>query len=160
MNMDIKATVYDILGYLAVGVVAGILGLLAYEHSLGRDWTNARSVLAGATATEIFILLVLAYLLGHALSSLSSFLIETPVKGLPRLQDYHDAEKVVGESQRLALAAKFEQQFGFPFHKDEFDLCICYAESAAPVVYQTAFVFLSFYGMARNLTLVFVSYGI
>jgi hypothetical protein len=160
MNMDIKATIYDILGYLTVGVVAGTLWLLAYEHSMGRDWTYARMALKETTATEIFVLLLLAYLLGHAIGSVSSFLIEKPVEKLGFLRVYHAPDSIVSQCQYTALTTKFMDVFGFAFARAEFPLCICYAESAAPNVYETAFVFLSFYGMARNITLVFISYGV
>jgi hypothetical protein len=50
----------------------------------------------------------------------------------------------------------YEQTFNLPFSEKDIRLCITYVESKMPAVYSTAFVFLSFYGMARNLCLLFL----
>jgi hypothetical protein len=160
MNMEIKATIYDILGYLTIGIVGGLVWLLAYEHSVGCDWTCVRQVLTVPTTVEIMVLLIFAYLLGHAIASLGSLVLEKSMRKLRLFERYYSLDKITSDRAHRALTDKFKEVFGFPFRPNDFRLCVCYAESAAPKVYQTAFVFLTFYGMARSLALVFVSYGI
>lgn len=157
--MEIKTTIYDVFGYLMAGVVGGISFVVAYGHSVGQGWSYAISVLKSLSTTEVALLLVLAYLLGHLISAISSLVIDKPVHRLSLFRNYQALEAITSRDAYQSLSARFEGIFGFPLGSSDFRLCVCYAEATAPVVYQTAFVFLAFYGMARHVTFVLMLYA-
>ena len=52
MNMEIKATIYDVFGYLSVGVFGGVAWLFAYGHTTGRDWAYVSSTIKSLKTSE------------------------------------------------------------------------------------------------------------
>jgi len=86
--------------------------------------------------------------------------IDRPVHKLRFFCRYQAPGQIVSPAVYDLFSQRFEKTFGFKPGSSDFRLCVCYAESGTPRAYQTAFVFLAFYGMARNLTLVFISYAL
>ena len=159
--MEIKTTIYDIFGYLMVGVVAGIASLIGYCHSSGHDWIPLLSGFLEFAGTSGFILLlVVAYILGHAMSTMSYLLIDRPVHNWALFTRYRAIEEIVSPEAHALYVEKFTARFGFRPSDGDFPLSGCYVQSEASSAYQTAFVFLAFYGMARNITCVFLPYGL
>lgn len=149
---SVKGTLYDLLGYFAPGLIAltGVTFIVLRAKNIADPWSLVVSVVKDLTAEEVFVLIVFAYILGHAIASVSSWSIE---KNL--IKKKIDVKQIVGESHYVHICEKFDKLFSAQYGSKSDRKVICYVQAKQPAIYETALVFLSFYGMARNLTLVF-----
>ena len=160
--MQIKTTIYDIVGYMIPGFVLFLTGYLGYFHSIKTAFTFDSIIpdTLSLTASKIVLLAILAYLTGHLLSTVSSIIIESGILKMSLFEKFKNDKEVLGPKLHGIYSEKFQKIFGFDSDPAQFGVCICYVEAKQPAIYSTALIFLSFYGMARNLSLVLVSYSL
>jgi hypothetical protein len=166
-KFGITATIYDFLGYFIPGFALWGLVLGAWYHSCPTLplWAKIQSLITSAFMqvqpkdlsinwfSFVFIIFVL-YVTGHIVSTLSSLVIEK--LAIMKLGWGKNAILVKGAISTEfygTFTQKFEERFHFKFDDDEFRACIAFVQTNRPSVYTTAFVFLTFYGMARNILL-------
>jgi len=157
MKTEIKTTIYDIFGYLVPGYLCLSLLFIAYNQSVHNNdaFGEMYRYVADLNLNIILLLTVGAYVIGHILSALSSLLIERGITKIIKFNIFLNEENLLGKSLFTLYENKFESTFHCKPDENVFRLIVCFVESKQPSVYSTAFVFLSFYGMARNFTLVF-----
>lgn len=155
---DIKATVYDFFAYILPGLIFVFLGYIQYRH-FQNYWDINENINIFCSFLDFkgsLMLLLLSYLLGHLLSSLSSLVVEKNIflkinflsKGL---QDKNQ----ISSKLFKCFSDKYIKVFNKDYESKDIRSVICYVESKQPAVYSTAFVFLSFYGMARSIAFSF-----
>lgn len=150
-ELDIKATIYDIFGYLIPGLL--VLGIFysSYLNSVSKFNLNAIITFINTlTAKGFTILFFISYFLGHALSTLSSFIVEKKIV-FKYFYKFIYANGILSNGLYNNLITKYQRVFNNNYSDKDFRLIICFVESKQPAIYSTAFVFLSFYGMARSL---------
>lgn len=154
--MDIngfKGSLYDILGYFAPGLVSIIGYILIIPRMFGTYCTLdvLKTACKDISGFEIFLLIIIAYIFGHVLASLSSFIIENQlVKKVEKLHKSISGKKILGDEHYTILCAKYKKTFNAQYSDENLRRIICYVQSKQNLVYETALIFLSFYGMARN----------
>lgn len=152
--MQIKNTIYDILGYLMPGTLFVVLILLGWAHYkedgnlLNQYW----QLLPKFSNWEMIIIFGVLYVIGHITSSVSSYAIESWLKP--------DDKILLGPAIYKEYASKVKELYQSEPDSKVFRLCVCHVESKQPQVYNTAFVFLSFYGMSRNISFLLSAFGI
>lgn len=140
-KFGIKASLYDILGYIIPGLVF-IVGL-AVIH-ICKECPDKNFIEQEVGLVFGSVVLMTAYILGHVFGSFSSYLFEK--KGKKLFARFYDIDpKVVGEKYRRA----YDDVYG-KNAEIEFRNVIAYSEEKTKAVYDTAFVFLSIYGLSRN----------
>jgi len=160
--MQIKTTVYDIVGYIVPGLVFLFVGYLGYGHSV-KSGLTFDSVISGAlslTGGRIFLLVIAAYVAGHLLSSVSFFVIKSTILRTSLFKKFTDDKEILGPKLYGVFREKFQEVFGFDSDPAPLGVCICYVESKQPAIYSTALIFLSFFGMARSLSLILILYSL
>jgi hypothetical protein len=138
-KFGIKGTLYDLIGYILPGLILmiGINQIFSFEKISLENLLNIKM-----TLPSVFILVALLYILGHVISSLSSVIFENYYIAMVSAKIYKfDSTKYDERAIHL---------FGAPYSKCS-RIPIAFCQLKHPVIYETAFVFLSFYGMARNL---------
>ncbi|WP_459907195.1 hypothetical protein [Desulfotomaculum defluvii] len=159
-ELGLKATIYDIFGYLVPGIILLGLGFVSYEHSKGvfdvypvfQDFIGKLD-----TKTLVFLLLI-AYFLGHAISTISSLVIEKNIVfRFQKLSTRLEPANLLTEGLFSRFNNKFQQLYGTTFQTKDFRAILCYIEEYRPAVYSTVFVFMAFYGMARSIAFVLSS---
>jgi hypothetical protein len=155
----IKTTLYDIVGYIIPGMVFLVASFVGYCHLVQcqQPFVALRAVIKGLSNTEIAIYLGITYLAGHLLSTASYFVFEKLC-----CNTVVSDKQILGDDLYKAFEDRFKSIFKVAAYdkKTGFLTCICYVEAKQPVVYATAFIFQSFYGMARNLALVLMVYSL
>jgi len=148
---DLKGTLYDLLGYFAPGVIAIISGCVAISR-LNEE--ISLETMKNFSGLEVFFLIVLAYILGHAIATLSSWIIEKQLMNKNnKLRTIIDTKEILGDEHYVTLCKKYKRIFNAQYTQKDIRKIICYVQSKQPSVYETAQIFLAFYGMARNLAL-------
>lgn len=153
-----KGTLYDLLGYFAPGLVGMICTAITVlrMQSTSDPWNVIINIIKDLKAKEVFVLVVLAYIFGHAIASASSWVIEKNLmKKSEKLKTRVEYKKIVGSTHYEQACLKFKEIFSAEYDEKGERKIISYVETKRPAVYETALVFLSFYGMARNLSFVF-----
>lgn len=156
-RFGIKATLYDLFGYvlpgaLSVAIVARAWVIIFSSQECG----NILRMAGKMNPYTLMGLLGLSYVMGHFVSALSSRIIE---KGLCKWSD-----KLASQTRLTTvlqpLYGKLEDSYRKHFETDLDDrsmgIITTVVEEEMPRAYSTAFVFLSIYGMARSLSLVFL----
>ena len=156
-NFDIKITLYDFFGYILPGFAIICFSFIAIEHSNGNS--NAISqffyVLKSQSITIILFITWFAYWIGHAFSSISSYLLgKLLIENVKFFTEKVSIKSILSDQLYLKFQSKFEEEFGSHYTEKDYRYIVCYVESSHPAVYSTAFVFLTFYGMARSSCLV------
>lgn len=155
---NIKGTLYDLLGYFAPGFI-GLAGgyIITLEANNVPDlYAEITETIGNISAFEVFILIIAAYILGHAVASFSSWLIEKIlIEKIKRLKQAVAVNHILGDADYNVFCKKYKYIFGVDYSDKSLRKVICFVQAKQPLVYDTALVFLSFYGMARNLSLVF-----
>jgi hypothetical protein len=153
-SYNIQTTIYDIFGYLIPGIIILFFSNIIYcQVALGK---LVYPRIINLNATIVILIIVGGYILGHALSVLSSLVIEPLITRRIQFTAIRlSLENILSENMTNFFNKKFNTIFGFDFHPMDFRAVICYVETHKPVVYTTAFVFLSFYGMCRTLAFTF-----
>lgn len=146
-KLGIKGTLYDFLGYVIPGLtfIVGLVAMFVCKEcsDISTIAKNFLDVKVGVVACAL--ILVAAYILGHAFASISSILFEKKGVNLSPKKYYEMDPKQVGEKFR----SYYEKIFGSG-SEIEFRNVIAYSEEKTKAVYDTAFVFLSIYGFSRN----------
>ncbi len=154
---SIKGTIYDLLGYFAPGLAACIGGLLIFQQANGTQdvFAAMRAVVKGLSVFEAFLVIVISYVLGHAIASASSWLIEKKlVEHVKGLKDAVHVENILDSTHYEVFCRKYATAFQAPYGSRDIRRVICYVQAKQPAVYETSMTFLAFYGMARNLSLI------
>lgn len=153
-KFGIKGSLYDILGYIMPGAFV-LLGLFAmYENKKGVNlilWLQNHVDVHMGLAFGCGIL-VCSYIVGHILTSIGSLLFENRhVKRLFSEAWLRNLYKIDENREGEAYKARFKELFGcdavFSFRN-----VVAYSQERTKAVYDTAFVFLSIYGLSRNIS--------
>ncbi len=153
--MQIKTTLYDIIGYILPGGLFLLLLLIGHaqydcdSQVLKSVWANIEMV----KWPQIIVICFVLYIAGHIISSLSS-LLESWTSKSPNY------EKLLGSELFNRYKSKLEELYKCKPDSKSFRLCVCYVESKQSAVYSTAFTFLSFYGMSRNTSLLLALFAV
>jgi hypothetical protein len=142
-KLGIKGTIYDLIGYVLPGLllVIGMYHVYHYPYHLSiSDAINVKM-----SFSFIFLSIAFMYICGHIISSLSSILFENRF-----------SSALFGNLYRFD-STKFDEKslelFGSTYSKCSERVPIAYCQEKHPIIYDLAFIFLSFYGMARNLAM-------
>jgi hypothetical protein len=167
-KLGIKTTFYDIFGYLIPGIISLTMLAISYCQLFSYDFKRVFAHISSISFPVAVLLLIFAYCAGHLISSLSSYIVERKllqfyfkiptIRLLPKIEIIRPNSTFPFLTAQTAslLDTKCKTIFGSNIKDIEFRLCITHVESNAPEIYSTAFVFLSFYGMARNMALLFI----
>jgi hypothetical protein len=91
------------------------------------------------------------------ISSISSLFIERLiVKKNKNLRNGLNTFSILSKTSQDNFKKIYADKYGMDFEEKDFRNCICHVENFRPNNYGTAFVFLSFYGMARNYSFTFL----
>jgi hypothetical protein len=156
-GLDIKATIYDIFGYLIPGTLLIVIVYYSYKHTLGINPNNDLEIyLKGLDTKSLIFFIFISYCIGHTISALSSLVVEKLIVfKAKKISSNLDVQTLLSSSLYSRLCIKFKELYNTDFTNKDFRLLICFNESKQPNIYSTAFTFLAFYGMARSL--VFIS---
>lgn len=152
MKFDLRATIYDIFGYLMPGML--LLYYIIFKFVDRKTIAEIKGIGINIELEKIVIFLVLSYFFGHAISIMAEFLIEknlyyklrfNPEKTLP-IHVYDSFKKKFKEIFGCDLSRKLEEK--------DMRYLVAYIEKNEENIYSTAFVFLTFYGLGRNLVLI------
>lgn len=158
MNINnLKGTLYDFLGYFAPGLIGIICGtiMVLRINNVFNNYRTLEKIIEDISALEIFILVIMTYIFGHAVSSASSWIIEKRLmEKSDKLKKFVDVKEILDEEHYAIFCMKYKKVFGTQYAQKSIRKIICYVQSKQPSVYETALIFLSFYGMARNLSFV------
>lgn len=159
MNLNsFKGTLYDLLGYFAPGLVSIIcsVSIMLKINDISALYGIFKEIGKNITALEVFTLIIIAYMLGHAIASLSSWLIEKNlIEKVSRLNKLLDSKSILGDEHYEALCTKYKMVFNTQYNDKSIRRIICHVQAKQNFVYETALIFLSFYGMARNFSFIF-----
>jgi hypothetical protein len=157
-DYGLKTTLYDFMVYLLQGGVILFVGYLCYLHSKGNPDVMAtlNEVMKESNLSLKFLFAFLSYLTGHLLSTLSCLLVEKLVfRKVTKLKSQMDCSNILSSSLYEQLCKKFKLVFDSNYEDDNFYACVCFNEFKRPQIYSTAFYFMVYYGMARNLSMTF-----
>ena len=151
---SVTLSLYDLFSY----ILSGFLSVLIWYC---RDILDIRTIINQLFIRLDFIPLLIVsiticYLVGQVISILSSLIIEKWV--CSKSEHYKNRwtlENILGIPFAIELQSKFKRLVHVDYNsKCNFRYLICYVQENCPNVYSTAFIFLSFYGMARNIALI------
>jgi hypothetical protein len=165
MDVSIKTTIYDIFGYLLPGMLSiGCIFVFYRQATEDVGLIDAfTGNLCGVNVYSCAALVGVGYLVGHFVSALSSLVLEKwMLHKLNLFGKSWDLIKILDNDTYQQLSKKYKEVFKLEANKDEkfFRNCLVYVEARQPAVYSTAFVFLSFYGMARGIALIAITSAI
>jgi hypothetical protein len=152
--IGITFTLYDVFSYALPGFLTVCM---LFFHDF---WNVGSSIAQFYMQTDLLpfmiIALIVSYLIGQILSVISSLIIE---KGICSKSKYYrdtwSFENILGDQLAKEAHNKFKQIVNVDYlPKQNLRYIICYVQENFPNVYSTAFIFLTFYGMARNIVLV------
>lgn len=154
--MDVKATIYDLLGYFVPGIVSiGLSLLIVFQLKPNGNITEIINSLFSSFSIYHAILLVIAsYLLGFLYSGFSNIYFDNLFSFLKRKLNL---ENILDKDSLLSVNEKFKKQFETDLTESNFWLLICIVENEKPNIYSTALYYLSYYGMSRTLFFLFSS---
>ncbi len=145
-KLGIKATIYDLLGY----IIPGFLTLLfIYIFMFDKDLNWLLSLKTEKISTPFYALVfVLAYVAGQTISSMSSFLFEGIItKKIFKKYIVNDYSSHNTKTNML---------FGKDYKDVDSQNLSSYCQEKFPKVYDTAFVFMTIYGLSRNVATSFL----
>lgn len=168
-ELKIPFTFYDFFGYFLPGLIA--IAIIIIFLSPSHDAEGLKPVID--TISKIGILLslfviFLCYSIGHLMATLSSLILEKLI--LSRLFSHKMPEKRLFPStpkEKQLFSERFTEKFKeavetyFKIKVDRikkseiFWLCNTVIVNECPNIYARVFVFLSFYGFARTMSLIF-----
>lgn len=150
---DVKATFYDLVSYLFSGLLFLFMLLVFLSHFM--EGIN----LSLGNATTVALALIASYLLGHALATVSSLAIEKWLLA-GKIKKNLNTQSLLGESLIDSFKDKYRTSFKCQYQEKDFRILICFVEAYQPNIYSTAFVFLSIYGMCRNVAFIFLLFAV
>jgi len=140
-KFGIKATLYDLIGYALPGAFF-IIGLYVLT-TLPLHFDVEQILKFEISKTFAVGLLFSSYLSGYFLSSFSSFIFENKLVWWVAKNIYDiNTQKYDKKAQKL---------FGKNYADCGIRTPIAYCQKNDPVIYETAFSFLSIYGLSRNI---------
>lgn len=156
-NFGFKTTIYDILGYMVPGCVALVIGyVIASCNPLTITMTQLIKQIQAMNIYQFISILIAAYILGHLISGFSAIIIENLI--LNRLKPFSrrlHLRSIMSTTLYAKLIEKFKIEFNCPPEDKDIKAIACSVEENHETGYATALIFLSFYGMGRNLSFVF-----
>jgi hypothetical protein len=149
-KLGIKTTIYDLLGYIIPGLLS-LIFLYMFMYNKDIKWIFSLK-LVEYSAPFYILMFILSYVAGQTISSASSFLFEgnftKKLFGKWTLQDYSE--------HNLRTNELFKKDY-----KDcDKQILNSYCQQKFPKVYDTAFVFLTLYGLSRNISASLVIFDI
>ena len=165
MDVSIKTTIYDIFGYLMPGLLSISCIYAFYKQAIDKSGIidAFAGIFNGWNVYSCAALVGVAYLVGHFISTLSSLVFEKwTLHEYKLFSEYWELEKILDNNTYIQLSKKYEKVFKIKANKDEkfFRKCLVYVEAKQPAIYSTAFVFMSFYGMARSIALIALGFAV
>ena len=166
-DLDFKATLYDILGYIIPGIITIFLSWNLYlnligENDLIKSINNSYS--KNNNIITMLIISIAGYYIGHLISTLSSIFIEKYIvynKWIKYFSVRLSIKKILSSKMEEKVVNTFNEKYGSIYEDSkDFRTIICFVEKNYQNIYSTAFVFLSFYGMARNVSFIFLNFSI
>jgi hypothetical protein len=164
--IGIKTTIYDFFSYFISGIILNnciILAIYFTNHELIIPFGDIYGEKLLSLIPNWFLILtivLLTYVLGIILSTLSSIIIEKIIMRISFLNKFLIKKNVVSEDLYNLINKKVKNDFGIDFNDKIFRLIITSVEKYSVNAYNTAFVFLTIYGMNRNLSMIFFFVGI
>lgn len=158
---DFKFTLYDIVSYTFCGAISLILFQFVVEirgiSFPETDFTKYIFTLISLESVVSFI--IVSYFLGKIISAISSLVVEKIFLGW-MIKKFYNADKIDGHILGN-LSGFFNERFAKLYNNAKYNeknwrLIITFVEENRPASYSTAFIFLSYYGMSRNLMLIFL----
>jgi hypothetical protein len=147
-KLGIKATIYDIFGYAIPG---GVLLTAFYVLSIDVSKLDIGQLMKVEISWPFGgAVFVAFYIFGHLLSSVSSFVFENEL--MNKISSF-----VFGYGLN---ASKYDEAAEKKLGK-KYDECgqraiIVYCQNNHPAIYETAFTFLSIYGLSRNVAMAMI----
>lgn len=139
-KLGIKATLYDVLGYMVPGVVL-LFGLWFTTLSQSKQTMDHLLTLV-VTWPAAVMFLSFSYLAGHTLASLSASTFENPVSKF-LISLVYDTDVKQDDARSLAL-------FGTTLKCTSTRLLASYGQVNYPEIYESALIYLAMSGFSRN----------
>lgn len=155
-KLGIKTTLYDVLGYVIPGMMLIVGMYVLFVTGNSNEYIPAVKSLVKVESNLMFGtgIILCSYVLGHVISSIGSFIFENRLmkylfkkKGFRWL--YKINEEYEGENHKEQFVKLVGDKASFSFRS-----VVAYSEENTKVAYDTAFVFLSIYGLSRNVAVV------
>jgi len=165
-SIGIKTTIYDIFSYFIPGVIFNNCIILAifftnYKFIMPFNEIYGEELLSLMPNWFLILTVILiTYVLGIIISTLSSIIIEKKLMKLCCLNKYITLKNIVSEDLYNVVLKKTKNDFDVDFKENDIRLLIASVEKYSANAYNTALVFLTIYGMNRNLCIVFFPLGI
>lgn len=162
MSYEIKTTFYDLIGYLFPGYI-GLFVVYFVMHFHGDFvicFKAALNLIESFKVDELIFLTIIAYVLGHIISSTSNLLFEVIICKIFKVDGLFKPEKILGADGFSKFKNKFVEVYELQFTDKLYFIIVGFVESRQKEVYSTAFIFLSIYGMARCFALLFLAFSI
>ena len=169
-ELKIPFTFYDFFGYFLPGLIAIVIIIIFLSPS--HDAENFKPVIDTISKIGILLslfLIFLCYTIGHLMATLSSLILEKLI--LSRLFPHRMPENRLFPSiskEKQLFSKEFTEKFKgavetyFNIKVDNkikrseiFWMCNAVIVNECPNIYARVFVFLSFYGFARTMSLIF-----
>jgi hypothetical protein len=191
-RVEVPFTLYDFFGYLLPGLTFGALTFLSFD--LPKAVEHARHTILGIGPKPTFsfllsdivgiidlspffisvLIIVIAYILGHIIASLSSLLFERvvvlnwlsypaenmfPLKERKKPFFFRNYRRAYSEQFVSNFRTHFESRFGIPLKNpsDVFWLTFEFVAHNCPSAFARSMHFLNLYGFSRNLSMSFLS---
>lgn len=153
-GIEIKATLYDIFGYLLPGYIFIVSSAFIWTQIDGATNMNESiEVINNITKNYGFLLIGFSYYLGHVISTATKYVIHKKiVKNNKMLADYIDLKSIFRHEIIKSFNDKYMSLFGVRYDDKDFSILVSHLEKNNASLYSTAFVFLSIYGMARTIS--------
>jgi len=153
-NMNIKTTIYDLLGYFIPGFVSIVLVILLILqlYPIENISEQVKTLSSLINIYYAILLVVFSYILGFLFSGLSNIYFD---RLFPFLKRKLTLDKILDNDSFKIVTDKFDKLFNTKLTDSNFLLLICYVESERPDNYSTALYYLSYYGMSRTLFFLF-----
>lgn len=166
-SFNIKATIYDFFAYFMSGIICSICIILAIYFAgfqISPSFKDIFIVEFSFMFPKLFLLLIfilINYILGLLLSTLSSLVVENLlIKKIRFLSKHFNINNIVSENTYNIFMQNFTKEFNATFNKSDIRLLTTLIENKAVNSYGTAFVFLTIYGTYRNICVVFFTIGV
>ena len=161
-KFSIKTSIYDIFGYCIPGIVT--LLYIYFIHNFNNLLFSA-NILSQLqqdfklSISQWIVIFILSYIIGHLIATLSSLIIEKWL--CCRLyKKVSTPKELFDEATYNQFNIKHNEIFGVPYSVKNSRMTFAYINEYYPNSYSTAFTFQTFYGMARNLCLIFIAIGL
>lgn len=190
-KVEVPFTLYDFFGYLLPGLTFGALLFLSFD--LPKAVEYARHTILGLEPKPTFsfllsdiiklldqspffisvLAIVIAYILGHIIASLSSFLFEKivvlnwlsyPTENMFQLKErkhpfFPNYRRGYTKKFIKSFRKHFESSFGIPLKNpnDVFWITFEFVAHNCPSAFARSMHFLNLYGFSRNLSMTFLS---